>query len=193
MAKENRESTSDYYRLKTEAVDDLVNAGADNCPEVSEEELRRYTRRNRFSIPMWLKVLFVKFWFAGAVCYFCIWGLGLYIADNLDLLVVTSVIMGFVTDILTNNLLRFMEEKPGGNSVWMMFGKKRYISLVFNVIYAMVLMTCVALSYSLAGKGIEPVFFGLLYMGFDMGFVWMRNLMGKIFSDARRKVDNGGV
>ena len=36
------EKQSEYYRLKTQAVDDLVTANEDNSPEVSEEELRAY-------------------------------------------------------------------------------------------------------------------------------------------------------
>lgn len=193
MAKEKREPSSDYYRLKTQAVDDLVSARKGNVPEVSEAELRRYVRKSRYRIPMWLKVLFVKFWFAGAVCYFCIWGLGLYIGDSLDLLAATSVIMGFVTDILTNNLLRFMEETPGENAKWMVIGKKRYVSLILNVVYAAVLMFCVAMIYSLIGTGIEPLFFGLLYLGCDMVFVGIKRFLMKIIADARRKVDEGGV
>ncbi len=191
MAKGKKEPTTDYYKLKTKAVDDLVNANKENSPKVSEDELRRYVRRSRYRIPMWLKVLFVKFWFAGAVCYFCIWGLGLYIGDSLDLMFVTSIIMGFVTDILTNNLLRFMEETPGANSRWMVVGKKRFVSLIFNVIYAFVLMFSVAAFYSLIGQGIEPVFFGLLYMGFDMVFVGIKRVLVKVFVDAKRKVDEG--
>ena len=34
------EKQSEYYRLKTEAVNDLVTANEENSPEVSEEELR---------------------------------------------------------------------------------------------------------------------------------------------------------
>lgn len=193
MAKGKKEPASDYYKLKTKAVDDLVSANKENSPKVSEAELRRYVRRSRFHIPMWLKVLFVKFWFAGAVCYFCVWGLGLYIGDNLDLIFVTSIIMGFVTDILTNNLLRFMEETPGENGKWMFIVKKRFVSLIFNVLYAFVLMFSVAAFYSLIKQGMEPVFLGLLYMAFDLVFVWIKNGLKKIFSDAKRKVDEGGV
>ena len=193
MAKGNKEPASDYYKLKTKAVDDLVSANKENSPKVSEAELRRYVRRSRYRIPMWLKVLFVKFWFAGAVCYFCVWGRGLYIADSLDLIFVTSIIMGFVTDILTNNLLRFMEETPGENGKWMFIVKKRFVSLIFNVLYAFVLMFSVAAFYSLIKQGMEPVFFGLLYMAFDLVFVWIKNVLKRIFSDAKRKVDEGGV
>ncbi len=193
MAKDRKEPTSEYYKLKTKAVDDLVTANKENSPKVSDAELRRYVRRSRYRIPMWLKVLFVKFWFAGAVCYFCIWGLGLYIGDSFDLMAVTSIIMGFVTDILTNNLLRFMEETPGENSKWMVISKKRFVSLVFNVIYSFVLMFTVAAFYSLIKQGMEPMFFGLLYMGFDMVFVGIKWVLVKIFADAKRKVDEGGV
>ena len=36
------EKQTDYYRLKTDAVNDLVTANEENSPEVPEEELRAY-------------------------------------------------------------------------------------------------------------------------------------------------------
>ncbi|MBQ4226453.1 MAG: hypothetical protein II664_09075, partial [Oscillospiraceae bacterium] len=70
--KEDR-SAAGYYDLKTDAVDRLVDAK--NAPEVSDAEIRKYTNKNQFRLPAWLKIVLVKFWFAGAVCYFFLWGL----------------------------------------------------------------------------------------------------------------------
>ena len=39
-AQEKEKSTADYYKLKTKAVDDLVNATEENSPPVSKRELR---------------------------------------------------------------------------------------------------------------------------------------------------------
>ena len=33
---------SDYYKLNTKAVEDLANATAENSPQVSQEELKKY-------------------------------------------------------------------------------------------------------------------------------------------------------
>jgi hypothetical protein len=193
-----REAT-EYYKLKTEAVENLVTADSTNSPKVPEEELRKYRRNSNIQVPNTVKVLFVKFWFAGAVCYFVIWGLGLYLGSVLDLLVVAAVVMGFVTDLLANNVLRFMEETPGVNEKWIMVRKRRYVSLILNLLYAGVLMTLVYLFYEYLNiaittrtgdtqsvpVGVEPLLFGLLYMGFDLALVGLRNLVKKIIAGAK--------
>jgi len=196
MAKKEHEGreAGDYYKLNTKAVEDLATASPENSPKVSAAELKKYKKSSTVKIPNTVKVLFVKFWFAGAVCYFVIWGLGLYIGSDLDLLIVASVVMGFVTDLLSNNLLRFMEETPGSNEKWIMVGKIRYISLILNLIYAGILMTCVVMLCGLLKiVGIEPLLFGIFYMGFDVLFLGMKNLLKNIVSEAKRKVDEGGV
>ena len=203
MAKNGRrepeKEASEYYKLKTEAVENLVTADSSNSPKVPEEELRKYRRNSNIQVPNTVKVLFVKFWFAGAVCYFVIWGLGLYLGSALDLLVVAAVIMGFVTDLLANNVIRFMEETPGVNEKWIMVRKKRYISLILNLLYAGVLMTLVYLFYEYVNiaittatgdresvpVGVEPLLFGLLYMGFDLALVGIRNLIKKALTGAK--------
>ena len=131
---EEQKSAAEYYKLNTKAVDDLVTATKENSPIVPKEELRKY-KANKKSIPNWLKVVFIKFWFSGAVCFFFLWGLGYYIHDQLDLLFVNGIALGVVTDLLTNNVLRFIEETPGANSPWMMFPKKRFISFFFNILF----------------------------------------------------------
>lgn len=205
---QEHKEASEYYKLKTEAVENLVTANAENSPKVPEEELRKY-RRNSSSIriPEWLKVLFVKFWFAGAVCYFVVWGLGLYIGSVLDLLFVASVIMGFVTDLLANNVIRFLEEVPGANEKWIMVRKRRYVSLILNLFYSVIIMACVYFFYEFVNiaitsatgdtesvpLGVEPLLFGILYMGFDLMFIGLKALIVRIFSGAERKEKEGGV
>lgn len=39
--------------------------------------------------------------------------------------------------------------------------------------------------------GVEPVLFGLLYMGFDMLFIAVKNGIIKVFKDAATKSGNG--
>ena len=115
------EKGEDLYRIKTEAVEDLVNANKENTPSYSEEELKKYRSKSRLNINPVFKALFIKFWFSGVVCYFFIWGLGMYIPSNLDLYFVTAIGMGFVKDILENNLYRFVANPEGSNDRWMMF------------------------------------------------------------------------
>ena len=81
----------DLYSIKSKAVDDLVNATVENTPKYSEEELKKYRAKSKINISPTFKALFVKFWFSGVVCYFFIWGLGMYIPSTLDLFAVTAV------------------------------------------------------------------------------------------------------
>ena len=193
----------DLYSIKSKAVDDLVNATVENTPKYSEEELKKYRARSKINISPTFKALFVKFWFSGVVCYFFIWGLGMYIPSTLDLFAVTAVGMGLVNDILENNLMRFIANPPSSNDKRMMFPKKGYMSLVFNVLYAILVTVCVWFTYQginwigTSGAndrvifGVEPIFFGLIYLGFELLFLWMKRMGGKIVADAKKKVEGG--
>ena len=59
-AREPEKDASEYYRLKTKAVEDLVNADESNSPVVSEAELNKYRGRLRKKLPQWLKVSLMK-------------------------------------------------------------------------------------------------------------------------------------
>lgn len=197
------EKGEDLYRIKTEAVEDLVNANKENTPSYSEEELKKYRSKSRLNINPVFKALFIKFWFSGVVCYFFIWGLGMYIPSNLDLYFVTAIGMGFVKDILENNLYRFVANPEGSNDRWMMFPKKSYMSLVFNMLYAILVTGCVYFTYQginfvgTSGNndkvvfGVEPIFFGIFYMGFELLFLWMKHMAVRIIADAKKKVEGG--
>lgn len=201
--KDNRsEKVEKYYDLKTKAVDDLVTADKDNVPEYSEAELKKYRSRSGIRIPQWLKIIFIKAWFYGAVCFFFFWGLANYIS-YLDLLFVIGFASGVVTDLLINNVLRFMAENPGDHDRWMMFPKKRTVNLFLNILYGYVLLICVFYLYNLIGVvlnrlfgvqagypfGVEPVFFGIFFMAFDMLFIGIKKAFQKIFQDAKNSVN----
>ena len=199
---EEQKSAAEYYKLNTKAVDDLVTATKENSPIVPKEELRKY-KANKKSIPNWLKVVFIKFWFSGAVCFFFLWGLGYYIHDQLDLLFVNGIALGVVTDLLTNNVLRFIEETPGANSPWMMFPKKRFISFFLNILYAFVILFCEFLLYNeinlaivtatgatdTVPLGVEPILFGIFYLVIDLIFLGVKQVFVRIVEDAKTKVD----
>ena len=112
---------SDYYKLNTKSVDDLVSANAENSPEVSKDELEKYRSKSGLHLPRWLKVVLLKAWFAGAACFFIFWGLGIYLPNLLDMMLVFGLSLGLVTDLLVNNVLRFLSTVPGENDGWMMF------------------------------------------------------------------------
>ncbi len=194
------EKEADYYDLKQGAIKDLVEADESNSPEVSEEELQKYRSRSKLNIAQWVKILLIKWWFAGSVCFFFIWGLSIYLADTLDLLVVTAIAMGIVTDLLVNNLLRFLAKTRGENDKWIMVTKREYISFVLNILYAGLVVFCVYNLYAMINSafalllnqpdrvvlGVEPILFGLFYLGFDLLFICFKHHISNIL--ARSKV-----
>ena len=196
--KEER-SAADYYRLNTKAVDDLVNATAENSPPVSREELKKYRAGGKLTIADWLKAVLIKAWFGGVVCYFVVWGLGIYVHDQLDLLLIAGIALGFVTDLITNNIFRFIAKPSGANDRWMMFPKKNYIFLPLNVLYALLLVFCVVTTYNAVNAaiigvtgakeslplGVEPILFGTFTMAWDMLFLGFKRLGGRMVNDAK--------
>ncbi|MBQ8967416.1 hypothetical protein [Ruminococcus sp.] len=187
-----------YYKLKTDAVDRLVNSK--NAPKVSDDEIRKYTSMGKLRIPAWLKITFVKFWFAGAVCYFFLWGLGLYV-HGLDLLAVLAIGLGVVTDLMVNKILRSFEPTERAYDKWQMVTVRQYWSIFINVIYSAVVLFCVFQTYYVINRlfgvnagadpsqaeamlGVEPVLFGILYLAFDMLLIKIKNTFINILRDA---------
>ena len=195
------EKQSDYYKLKTKAVDDLITADESNSPVVSREELNRYRSGPKLQVADWVKLLFIKGWFAGAVCFFFIWGLGGSFADQLDLLFVTGFALGVVTDLLTNPVLRFFERTPGDNSQWMMFPKRGFITLPLNIVYGYVVLALVFMIYSaintaaahITGSwdtvalGVEPILFGVFCLGVDLLLLQGKHLLLRLIGGGVKK------
>lgn len=196
-----KKSTENYYDLKKDAVERLVNAEKKTYPKTKADPGKAYRSSAVDKIPNWIKALFIKFWFNGAVCFFIFWGLGLYITNMTDMLVVLAVVLGMVTDILVNNAFRFFEKYEGQNSKWMMFPKKKYWTFFANIIYAFPVLFLVVRLYefiNITGNringtenemilGVEPILFGLFYLMFDLMFLGIKNTLRKIVSDAKQK------
>ena len=208
MSKKNRQNNgreefkqADYYRLKTKAVDDLVSASPENSPLVSDEELRKYRSGPKLKIAEWVIFCFIKWWFPAAGCFFFMWGLGTYLQSSLDQMAVTAVAMGMVTDLLTNNALRFFEKVTGSADRWIMCAKRKsYVTFPLNILYAAVLMFFVYMTYSIINfviirlgnltdilpLGVEPILFGLFWLGWDLVFVSIKNAVRRAVTDAKK-------
>ena len=187
------------YNLKSEAVETLAGADREEVPEYSQEELNRYRTPKKFQIPQWVKVLLIKAWFAGAVCYFILWGLGLYMGSMLDMLFVLGAVLGMANDLLVSSILRFMEKVPGENDRWLFFRKKGLGSFFGNIVYAFLIVFCVYTLYNMINValgaafgttdviylGVEPILFGIFCTGFDILFIWMKHLFLELVHKAR--------
>lgn len=198
---QKKPAAENYYNLKTDAVERLANADKKTYAEPKTDPGKQYRSSAIDRIPSWIKALFIKFWFNGAVCFFIFWGLGLYINSMENMILVMAVVLGIVTDILVNNAFRFFERYEGQNSKWMMFPQKKFWTFFVNIIYAFVILLGVIWFYnifngvanSLKGTenqiylGVEPIVFGLSYMVIDLFFIGIKNLIVSIVSDAKQK------
>ncbi len=195
---EEERAADEYYKLHSDAINDLIHADESNSPEVSPEELARYSHR-RISLAEWIKILLIKFWFNGSVCFFFFWGLSIYLPGLLDQLFVLGIAMGIITDLMVNNILRFYAKTEGENDRWMMFPKKRFISLPLNILYAFGVLFFVYTLYQMINSvivhfsgavdsvplGVEPILFGLFYLSVDLLFLAMKQLFQRIIHDAQ--------
>ena len=202
MKNDKQPREASYDQLHTDAVEDLVSATKENTPRYSEEELNKYrSGKAKRKFPQWLKVLGIKTWFYGAVCFFVFWGLGMYLADQWDLYFVAGIVLGMVTDLLINHFLRFTEQLPGGSKKWIMVTKRGTAGFFMNLLYGFVLLFLVVTVYqaintvifTLHGGSegaplltVEPLGFGLAAMGADMLCVTIRNTLKKIVADAKK-------
>lgn len=203
MAKDEKKQSRDassYYALHTGAVDDLVNTTAENAPHYSKEELEKYrSGKTKFRIPEAVKVLLIKFWFYGAVCFFVFMGLGTYVGNQWDMLFIGAVVLGMVTDLLINHFLRFTEKMAGGSRRWMMVTRRGAVGFFMNLVYGFVLMAGVVLFYNLVNMalisvfgskqmlGVEPLLFGVFATLADMLLIFMKRTLINIVEDAKKK------
>lgn len=194
---ERAKKAADYYELKTQAVDDLVNTNVTNAPKVSEAERQKYRTRTRLHLPMWVKVLLLKWWLAGIVCWFFVYGLA--VSDALDQIIILAVGLGVVTDLITNNLIRYMAQPQGSNEKWLMVPKWKFVSLFVNILYALVLCMLMYKTYTAVNVffsqwthdennplfNVEPISFGLIILGWDLILTGIKRVFARILRDAQ--------
>ena len=170
-ARKSEESAGDYYRLKKQAVEDLVTASPENSPPVSKAELRKYHAAPGIKVSDTVKAILIKIWFAGVICYFFVWGLSTFTLNQWDLMLILSMMF------------------PGENHLW----------LIGDLIYAALLVACTVMTYSginalftapgkEAALGVEPILFGVIIAAWDLIFLFFKHLMKKIVKDARHRV-----
>lgn len=216
MAKKKkiRETTiENYYDLKVDKVDELVAAlkeenyepageismNISDCTGVDDPlNKTRFGKQKQFDpyktdflgrVPTWIKAIFIKFWFAGAVCYFIMWGIGL--ENGLDSIVLSGAVLGIVVDILINPLFRYMESDRREYDAYMMFPFpfKAFWTFFANILYYIIILACVNGCYfginelynAVSGTqsqiyiGVEPLLFGLFCVIADMIFIGVKD------------------
>lgn len=212
--KKTRETTiENYYDLRVDKVNELVAALKDedyqpadeismnisDCTGVDDpQNVTRRGKQKKFDpyktdflgkIPTWIKAIFIKWWFAGAVCYFVMWGLS--IGDSLDQAFVCGAGLGLITDILVNPLFRYMETDRKEYNAYMMFPFpfKAFWTFFTNIIYYVLVLAGVIGLYNLldyailalnggvetALMGVEPLLFGVFAVLVDMACIGIKD------------------
>lgn len=218
--KKDKETTiEDYYDLKSDSIDELVAVlksenGAKQEESKQEEPLNMniaeitgeaekgkgkkskqfdpYKHGKLAFLPTWVKAIFIKWWFAGAVCFFMMFGTGL---GGLDALVLDGVVLGVIVDILVNPIFRTMESERKEYNNYMMFPFpfKAFWTFFTNIIYYIVVMVVVFFCYtglSLLIKvvvAVEPLLFGTFAVIADMIFIGIKDLIVYLVKKAKNK------
>lgn len=148
-------------------------------------EYIKYQKRNFFHrLPFGVKATFIKYWFYGALYFFCFMGLGLY-TSNENLILATGAIGGVLFDIALYNIYILIADTREEASKWWFFKSKRFYSIFINVIiltglfflfYFIVVPINQAKPASLAWLFQEPLSAAVLLTVLDTGLVWIKNL-----------------
>lgn len=202
-----------FYELKTKEMDELVAAlkgetaedahvPTANIAEITGEqekgdkkgkkEFDPYKRDKLSAIPFWIKALFIKFWFFGAVCYFALMGLGSILVsddagwvESVEMYLLCGAIMGLFVDCLVNPIFRMMESDRKEYNYFMMFPFpfKQFWTFFANIIYYLVVTLCVGFIYMFVDYyiadfgGVEPLLFGIYCLIVDMAFIGIKDLI----------------
>lgn len=219
-----------FYDLKVDKVDELVAALKDETPETAANDLtmyisdctgvddpKNYTRggkKKEFDpyktdflgkIPVWVKAIFVKWWFAGIVCYFVMFGIQSFMnADPADAILMTGIVLGLVVELFVNPLFRYMEknEKEYDPYIMFPFPFKAYWTFFTNILYYVAVLFVVYFGcyYGLnelinyvngtrdaIAVGVEPLLFGTFCVIIDMIFIGIKDLIVYLVKKSKKE------
>lgn len=203
MKKQNKNETSDskkYYDINVKAVNELAEA-MNEKPKFNEKLPKDAPNPYKIDflarIPTWIKVVFIKFWIGGAICYFGFFGLGAYVPGILDLQVLVGLITGIVNDFLVNPGFLYFESDQKEYHKYLMIpiSGKRIWTLLVNIAYGIIITLIVAQIYYFINVvvvvfkdlpkdtitiPVEPIGYGIILLLVDLFFVSIKNYIVKI-------------
>lgn len=235
--KKNKETTiENYYDLKVDKVDELVAAlkgdtaeseepvsykvedciGKEAASQGEETEYKKSSKEfnpyklDRLSrIPTWIKAIFIKWWFAGMVCYLINMGLSSVIPNDENRMLLTGVVLGIVVDVLVNPALRYFQssDKEYNNYIMFPFPFKKFWTFFTNIIYYIAVQFAVLYSYmglnmmidAITGTtgnihvGVEPLLYGTFSVIIDMIFIGIKDLIVFLVRRAKEKKETADV
>ena len=219
MAKKKKikETTIEYfYDLRVDKVDELVAAlkGEDtseygevtmNISEIvgdvknSNKKFDPYRHDLLSRIPTFLKAFFVKWWFAGVVCFFVNMGIGPFIPEE-DWLLFDGIFLGLVVDLFVNPIFRFMETDRREYNDYMMFPFpiKAYWTFFTNILYYVGISFIVGaiitfINENMFSYGILPISWALIVLCVDMIFIGLKDLVVHLVKKRKKKKEPADV
>lgn len=235
MAKKQKfqeEKIENYYDLKVDKVNELVAALKDDADELPNNEVsmnindctgiydpknvKRNGKQKQFDpystdflskIPTWVKAIFIKWWFAGLVCYFVPMGLGYYVTDSLDRFVLTGFVLGIVVDLMVNPIFKFLESDRKEYDIYMMFPFKfkAFWTFFANMFYYLIVMIGVNGLYFGINEALrtgvnnstyvamEPLLFAVFALIIDMAFIGIKDLLVHLIRKSKKKENAANV
>ena len=223
MSKKNNknqhtEKIQNYYDLKIKETDELVEvlktSSASQQPistdiqEITGEDVSSKSKKARnfdpykhdklSFIPAWIKAIFIKWWFAGAVCFFMVFGLFNSMAA-LDNMVLTGIVLGVITDVMVNPIFRLMESdvKEYNNFMMFPFPFKAYWTFLANMVYYVIVLILVGFTYEFIGTyishniAVEPLLFGTICVIVDMAVIGIKDAIVYLVKKNRKKRSEG--
>lgn len=204
-----KDESVNYYDLKTEHVDELVKALNEESTPVTPSLHKQYNKNKApdqpdpykidklAMIPAWVKASFIKFWVAGAICYFFLFSFLLSNMAALDKIVFTGVMIGIIFDLLVNPAMLYFESEKLEYHPYILlpYSAKKIWTLLINIPVGILTVWLINLGYSVLIpnisiiKGVEPITFGLMYLIIDMTFVSIKNLIIKTFLKMKNKIE----
>lgn len=125
--------------------------------------------------------------------FFVGWGITISIADALDIAVLLGIASGVFTDLIVNSIIEMFEREKGECDWLIMWRRNKLSSLFLNILHGILVSLLVAYSYQFANVAaiaamgldptkivfpVEPIFFGIIYLGYDLLIITIKR---KIF------------
>lgn len=117
--------------MKNKEVKDITDLVDDE--EISMDNMDAYKQQGFIArLPYWVKAIFIKYWFYGAICFFSLMGSGL-IGENAALF--AGVLAGCLFDIVVYNILKMMDSDENESRHYIMYKSKKFYSLLINIVF----------------------------------------------------------
>lgn len=164
--------------------------------EISMEDINAYKQEGFIaSLPYWLKALFIKYWFFGAMCFFVLMGIIGMVGENAAIF--AGTLSGAIFDIVVYNILIMMESDKNESRHFIMFKSKKVYSVFINMAYnivlfllAMYICSAIVSTYEDPVKNWflqEPLSQGLVLFVLDTAFISIKNLCVHIYKKSKNR------